>query len=212
MGNGCHSEKGQVSSNGTPSKCLHTQPPTPARTPPWPEDSSLLMTERARVSARGGKGCCEPRLFLLMIDTREKQGQLMTLSGSWLSGIKEGLGTARLQVTRGQRDKQATLKALPLSKSHIPSLRTPQEQPQWPSERKALEGRWKDQIIPCLNHAVPCKAPPGLSPAARSLAWCLGYGHSEPSVTSFQLFLVTGPLHVLPSVCLNNFPPAFSCL
>lgn len=118
MGNGCHSEKGQVSSNGTPGKCLHTQPPTPARTPPWPEDSSLLMTERARVSAREGKGCCEPRLFLLMMDTREKQGQLMTLSGSWLSGTKEGSGTERLQVTRGQRDKQAALKALPLSKPH----------------------------------------------------------------------------------------------
>ena len=140
MQNGCHSEKGQVSSNGTPGKCLHTQPPTPARTPPWPEDSSFLMTERERVLARGGgEGCCEPRLFLLMTDTREKQvrGPLMTLSGSWLSGIKEGSGTERLQVTRGQRDKQATLKALPLSRPHSLPM---------DSSERSLSGLLKERI------------------------------------------------------------------
>ena len=42
----------------------------------------------------------------------------MTLGGSWLSGIREGPGTERLQVTRGQRDRQATWKPLPLSSPH----------------------------------------------------------------------------------------------
>lgn len=88
MQNGCHSEKGQGSSNGTPGKCLHTQPPTPARTLPWPEDSSFLMTDRERVSGRGGgEGCFEPRLILLMTDTREKQVREAADDSEWLLAV-----------------------------------------------------------------------------------------------------------------------------
>ena len=87
----------------------------------------------------------------------------MTLSGSWLSGIKEGSGTERLQVTRGQRDKQATLKPLPLSRPHSLPM---------DSSESSLSGHLKEgsrRKVERSNHPLPKPCIPARTHQASAL-------------------------------------------
>lgn len=74
-----------------------------------------------------------------MTDTREEQLQAAADAPKWLLALwqEEDSGTARLPMTRGQRDQEATLKALPLW--------SPQSLPMASSESN-LRGLLKEKI------------------------------------------------------------------